>query len=449
MADTTPNTTPNTTPAAPAAAPASAAPAAPVPDPVKQSTFSALLGLVKPEKADVTPTPEPKVEPKPEPKAEPKPEPAPEPKKPKATATPRKPVDVGSIVKQTIEAVKATEPKPEPKVEAPKVEEDTDLTPDEKEELDLIKYAETKDPSKKGLADKYRAFYKASRAKIEELQKEDPEANPLDDPRFKSWLAKNEPKMSQAERKVLFREATAARAKEEALKEAEQKFNPRIEELERRHREVVETPKITREVEDLEVGVSAEAVPTEMRQFLTENKGDIEKLKAQYPIEYEVIDRTIENAKKVYSEYLRIGRGVTPFSQNNHAHAYLGRFLAEQAQEVIASGKTLKDGKQFVPLHEWQAGMEATRWTFTDADVRSRLQKVAVSGIQERISTERERMKPYLKAPVGATSSAPVATPPVEAVPKANAGAPSGGATTTPPRTTGGFSGMLGIGKHQ
>lgn len=417
----TPPDTPEIKPQSPEVKPTE--PASQEPQPTAEETAKGnkllqnLLGLVKPEEKDVKPKEEPPAAPPVS--GESTPAPAPVKKvavKPRPVApapTPQPPVQeiVDTAVKT---AIAATAPKQVDALPAPK---DEDLSPDEREELALAEYAEKKDPSKKGLSDQFRAFYKAQKDFLTKAVAEDPDYDPDQDPKFKQFLAKHEPKLPSHERKKLITDQIAERAAEEGYKKARQELLPEVEQTKRKLREMEERPKVQKRLETF-VDEVATGMPEEIVKFYEANGRDVAKVQEAFPVEFEIISGLVSSAAKLGDEFLSVRRGIKDFDPvTNPDHKFLDGFVREQGALFMAKAPRqalVRDGKQFIPPHQWKAGMEKTHWTFGDEDVLHMLKVQAQNAAKQRISEEQARVERVLAAKQKRAAVPPGATPPAE-----------------------------------
>jgi len=389
--------------------PADAAPVVEAPKPEDNAKTSKLLnnllGLVAPEEKDVTPKVE---EPKP---VEPAPAPAkkvavkPRPAAPAPVApAPQPPVQeiVDTAVKSALAAQKPAPPAP--------VEED--LSPEELEELDLVTYAESKDPSKKGLADKFRKFYVEQKKFLEKALAEDPDYDPESDPKFKKFLEQNEPKLPSSERKKFVTDRISEKAAEEGYKRAKSELTPEIEKTQRKLREMEERPKVQQRLSDY-VNEVASGMPPEIVEFYEKNDQDVAKLQEAYPLEFEIISASVSKAMSQAQEFLNVRRGIVDFDPvANPAHKEINEFVAQQGEVFAQRGgqARFRDGKEFIPPHKWRAGMEKTHWTFGDEDVLHMIKVNAQSTAKVKISAEQQRIEKAVAARTKRSSGA--VTPP-------------------------------------
>lgn len=378
-------------------------------------------------------------------------EPAKEPEK-KVQVKSRPKVDLREEVKKAVaEEVKlvvpAKESSKEPAKETPAAPEqvakpdDADLTPEEKDELELATFAESRDPSKKGLTDKLRAFYKANKEYIEKAtakaSEEGEDYDPTRDPAYKKFLQANEPKLSALDRKQLFKEKIASEAREAALKEAEAKFSPKFSELERKTRELEHRPVIESRVNSF-IDEVAVGMPEEVVKFYNENGQDVEKTRAEFPLEFEIITKHLNGATTLAKELLEVRNGLKAFEpEKNDRHRFLRDFVNQQGDvfERAAREHHVRDGKTFVHPSKFRPELADKHWTFSNDDVLAMLKYEAQTGAKRVIRSEMERLKGQgfvrskpASAPNGAAPAAkkePESSPRTPSAPLPGAGAAS------------------------
>lgn len=464
---------PESAPAANAGTTPAPAPAA---DPVKTATLGAVLGLVKPEDANVKPPerlrplsvsvdedpddgsvkPQPIVErfrPKTDDKAAtpPKEEPKPADTKP-ADAKPAdpKPADpapkvqvkkrdnttkiVEDVTRAVEEKLKAVTRLPEPaKKEEPVVpaapEAPVGLTAEEREEYDLAVYAEKKDPSKKGLSAQFTDFYAKQKKFLEDAaakaEAQGDQYDPTQDAEFKKWLAKNEPKFTRAERKKFESDRIYDKAKEDAAREAEERIKPKLSELERKTAELTHRPEINNRVTKF-LNETLDGMPADVVKFHRENGNDIEKTRAEFPIEFDAVAKNLAGARALADEFLAIKRGLRDFNpydaqtnpKGNDSHRFLNEFIAEQGDEFERKGgdMRIRDGKTFISPARWTPDKAKTHWTFDEEDVLLMLKVRAQNDAKSSIEAETQRLQKMgfqrvKPAPAPSSASTPPAKP--------------------------------------
>lgn len=455
---------PTLPPAAPAAP---TTPAVPDPsEPKKASLLSNILNLVAPEKADVKPvvpaepakapdaikTPDPVKAP--DAPATPDATPAPEPEKKvvvKSKPTPPAGPTADEVRRIAAEEAAKATAVAKPAVVAPPAPDDSDLTAAEQEELALARLAEQKDPTRKGLSDKFRSFYKQQTEFLEKRMAAEGETyDPAQDPEFKRFLAKNEPKLPAAERKALRDEQVAATAERRALDAADKKYAPEIDRLRQKTLELEHRPAIRDRVTKYSSEIS-EGMPEEIVKFFNENGRSIEKTREAFPGEFDIVVQSINGATVLAEEALALRKGLTKFDPTNGKHEYLDSFLRRQADVLLTRPATerVRDGKTFVHPYQWEPKMADKHWTFDDEDVLGMIKTEAQREAKTRVSSERERVKKGYEAYQRRTTAPVGATPPVAPVVTPSSRTPPGmapGNAASAPKPSSGLTRLLGLG---
>ena len=104
-----------------------------------------------------------------------------------------------------------------------------DISADEKDELELYKFVESKDPAKKGLHAKALKFVADNKKFLEKrLEEEGDDYDPAKDPQYKKFLDANEPKLSQTEKRRFMIQRETDGLKQEAYEKARSELLPEI-----------------------------------------------------------------------------------------------------------------------------------------------------------------------------------------------------------------------------
>jgi hypothetical protein len=447
--ETTEKTAPET-PVAPTPPPVTPPVAPPEPPKPPSRILSNILGLLQPDEKDVRP-------PEPLKPAEKAPEVPPPPEKKKVAVKvklppppPSEPVEsVEQIVRRTIAAQRPAEPSPAPPPPPPEPE---DLTPEESEELALARYAEARDPARKGLGDRYVKFYAAHKTFLEKALAEDADYEPASDPKYKAFLGKNDPGLTAGEKRRLQIQQETDGAEARAYERAKKEFMPEVEQTKRRILEIQEKPKIDQRanayVEEL-----ADGMPAEVVKFHRENGRDVNRTREAFPTEFDVIANSISGAVSLGREFLEIRAGVTDYDPKNDRHQFINKFVNDQGELFQKHGGAalVQNGKRFVPPSQWKTGMAATHWTFSNEDVlhvlKLEAQREAKSTILSKIQAI-DREQTARQRRTGAPSGVKTPPPPPAAEPstKTPATPMAGAANTNPPEARRVLSSLLGFG---
>ncbi len=379
-----------------------------------------LLNLTAPEKVvpEIPPEkPEPTPEPKPEP-VKPEPTPAPEPTKVVKVVrrdTPLTKTDLEEVLKKR-ETPEPTKPEVKPE---PKPEDDlTGLLDEERSEVELARFAESKNPDKyKDLGHKFSKFFRDNKAKLESMAAEDPDFNPAENADYQAWLKTARPKLTRTERDQLF----AQKIKYDTVAELSAKHSKELDEVKRDIKSTRVQPDIDRRATEAETSV-LDGLPEDVLAFHKANGNDIAKTEAEFPLEVGVVKNAALGAKRVVAEYFAVREGLKPFdSANNQTHRFIADFILSESDDFDKNGGAdkVRGGKQFVTPDKYTPELAKTNWTFSDDDIIDRL-KVAAK--KEAVATIDAREKEAVKQGfVRAKKTAPKAEVPTPeaAAPKA------------------------------
>ncbi len=388
--------------------------------------------------------------------------PKPEDKKPAADATPKpedKPIKIRRTKQEpppappTPPVVPKAEDKPKEKTDDEKFEET--LLDEERDQLEVARFAESKDPGKyKGFASKTATFLKAHQDYLEKNpQATEPGSDAAE--KYQEWLKKNAVALPPREMRILEREMIAEKTREKLTKETDSKLGELHDENFRRDKE----PEIKREVEDFFNKTAQAAIPPEFAALARE-KG-IDEAKKAFPTEFrvaaEVLTETagdVEEFRRLTTTNPRTGRPLAAYDPNSPKHARIVTFIREQCdffkngvpgenedQRAARVRAQNQGGKQFLTRDEFYsmpADQRAPFWTFTPEQIVAMQAEVAKKRISDRVKQEysMRESEGWVRRP--AQSSTPEQRPP--GAPPAPRPSPMPGgapAPETPDRTFG------------
>ena len=412
---TTPTTQPTATPenAAAQGVPATpqAAPAPAAPEPAEDSNLlNTILGLIKPEAKQVTPPPdkaegkgaEPAKAAEPAKPAEPPPQKAPVRVKKKEPAP--APITEDKVVETVRRVIDEASQRAAPPIRPPEENHERkkeevplpdDVTAEERDELELYRFIEAKDPSKKGLVQKGLKFIEENKKFLEKrIQEEGDDYDPASDPQYKRFLDANEPKLTNSEKRRYTIQRETDALKQEAIEQARKELMPEIQSTKQKLLEMEEKPKVAYRVRTFAEEVT-QVMPEEVVKFWRENNHDLNKLKEQFPIEHDAIVAASRGALKAAEEFLRLRSGLTQLRPEDPDHAFLQDFIDNQARVLAERGGSLciRDGKQFVHPYQFKDGMESRYWTFENEDILQMLKLQAGREAKSRIANEYQRLE--------------------------------------------------------
>lgn len=325
-----------------------------------------------------------------------------------------------------------TKPEPPPADETAYVET---LTEEQRDELALAEYAERK--GKAGVRTKTLDYFKS----LDKWIADNPDASP-DSEEFAEFVRENKPKWSESERRRMERQMIADEAAEKVRKELE----PAVNEQKLKVRKMEVQPVIESAIEEVEralvskpPGEGMEAIPDKV--VTTLKKDGYEKALEQFPDEAPIVQGALTASKA----WLEISNGVSRFNEANPTHAWLAQFIAQEGANMKRQPKekTVRDGKAFLPLHEFLA-LKQTKpeelekhWTYTDEDVVQLITDKAILSVNQRVSALKKAGWTRQPAKVSGEQGNPAAPP--AAKPSAPAGeissSPRAGSRSVPGAT--------------
>ena len=361
--------------------------------------------------------------------APPEPEPEPEPPEEKAEKAEEKPRkrfnikqpelskdDIRQTIREELKQQTPTPPLPPPTLDTEDVDDLEDYLPEQREEIELARYAESNNPKKyKGMERKLVKFYNDLDTYIDKSDDEDRTFDENDD-EFMQWVKNNKPSVSRVEQRKLERQMI----KDEALTEARSEFDGKNKELEEKIRQVSDRPKAEKEL-------------TRYEKLLAEdNPEDDELAEAIY-------ENEMSDAKRVGEEYLDLFYGLKPYDEKNDTHSWIIDFVTQQSEAFSKHGgdhlsKTV-DGvkKSFVPPAQYGNADAGKHWTFTSSDIMDIMGNYFQTRAKDSVKSEEERLgkmgftrQSGRKSQTKAKKEEPKAT----ATPKATQSSSPGTATT-------------------
>ena len=281
------------------------------------------------------------------------------------------------------------------------------LLDEEKDQLELARMAERKDPVKyKGLAAKTEKFIRENAAKTEAADF-DPDS---DD--YKAWVAKERPALSNSEVRALERmrgeEIATKKATEESAKVLDQTFR------------MVEEPRVKQQADAYFAKAASEAMPDDVAKVFRE---DPKKAAEQFPFEVQIAQAELSAHADVVEEMLALtrknpatGRTLKAYDAKNAVHQQVLALIGQVETSFKKAGvDTVREGKQFLTREELARVPEADRgryWTFTSAEIAERSTPLVKARVASKITAEHERLKKlgFERKPAAAATAAPAAS---------------------------------------
>jgi len=240
--------------------------------------------------------------------------------------------------------------------------EPTDLMDDEREELELARFAEAEKPgSYQSALDfilKRREFIK------QRIADEGRGYRPSQDPEYREWVEENAP-LKPAQRKQLERR----KIQDELRKEFEQANQKRDEALRREIEALRKKPEIEKKSSQFRQAAES-SLSTAFKEVFPEIDDADQAAEAIRPIIAPVVDQY----SGVVESFLELNGGIVPFNQHDPTHNFISRFIDEQARFFEAHGGTslFRDGRRFVRpdlISQVPKEQQHLYWTFSESDI--------------------------------------------------------------------------------
>ena len=286
-----------------------------------------------------------------------------------------------------------------PTVESISAQLGFELSPEEKEELDLALYAEQVDQSRAGLSDKLAKFYKDQKEFFDKKTAEDPDYDPDSDPEYKKFITKANPRFTSAEKRKIELRREVEAAEKRAYERAKRDIMPEIEETRRKLARVENAPEIDKAVGAFSKSVFSGSESEALKAY--SSASDANAFRADYPAEADLIIGAQKAAEVAAKEFLAIRRGIVSFDpDNNKDHASIASFIDRQGEMFATHGgdARVRNGKVFVPPSKWSPEIEDRAWTFSDQDVLNALRVHTRRTIEKQLASEQKRFESIQEA---------------------------------------------------
>ncbi len=326
---------------------------------------------------------------------------------------------------------------PIPAPEPPKAKTEDELfeeglLDEERDQLEVARFAETKDPAKyRGYAAKVTKFLKEHQAYLEKNPKA-VQAGTDEAEAYETWLKTNNVALAPREAKILERELITEKARQETLKSTESQMAELHDDNFRRDNE----PKIKAEADAVFSKLAHEAAPPDFVK-LAQEKG-MEEAKKQYPTEYRITTNVlteaasdIEELRRLTTKNPRTGNPLRMYDGTNPQHVRVLKFMREQCDYFKNGPENEKPdvrearlrmhnqgGKTFLTRDEFYTLRPEQRerhWTFTPDQIVSMKFQAAKAMVAAQVKEEyaaREAEGWVRKAPAPAAANGTPPPPP-------------------------------------
>lgn len=288
------------------------------------------------------------------------------------------------------------EPKPDPSgLEGADLSFYNELSEDDKDAVDFWRTAEKLNPEKhKGAQKRYIEFLRKDAEKREALEADDPDTPVEENPEYERWLKKHQPEVTKAEARRIDRERYIEEAKRRIAEEQKKELSTVQQEVER----LKVKPEVEKSLQSYQNDL-LNATPEELRK-LYEETGDVEKVKEQYPDEFEMTMQEYRAYSSLGNEFLNISRGLAEYDQSNPAHVSLNERVVKWGKDIVSNPEMRAKFEQqrsgeFVPREQFVAMTPEQRkgkFTLTDQDILRALTNEMKLNVTRKIKVHREKM---------------------------------------------------------
>jgi hypothetical protein len=338
---------------------------------------------VKSDEPEKEAQPEPEKEEAPQAKAadeEPEPEQEPEAAAQKKEFSVKPKVDEDSfrqVIREELEARGKDPDKPEPVEDKPAPDPyEQQLIGEQKEELDLYRYAESKGKHS-GKATKLLGFYKELDDYVEKSKLDDPGRTFDDqDSEFIEYVRRNKPNINQSDRDSLKR----SKFRDEIIDDVKKEYAQTITGLKGELNEIRVSPQIKSTIK--EAGRAYE-------EF-----GNMEEMKSNDPLTHKVFSEEKEKYMAWADDFVQRWHGLK--SSQDEGYFKLINDIEGGAESYARSGDTIKDGKKFLtPSRYSQASDRSEYWTWDQNDILEHFGSKSLDSAKENAEKRIKELEGY------------------------------------------------------
>ena len=280
------------------------------------------------------------------------------------------------VVREELEARGKT-PEPEPEPEVPTTDPyEEQLIDEQKQELDLYRYAESKGKHK-GKASQLLDFYKELDKYVEKSKREDPERTfNSEDSEFMEYVRINKPSIRPADVESLKRDKFRDEIVSDVKKEYEQTINGLKGEL----NEIKATPQVRATIK--EAGRAYD-------EF-----AKLDEMKEADPLKHSIFTQEREKYMAWADDFVKRWHGLN--AEVDDGYYKLINDIDEAAQEYSRSGNTDKDGQKFLtPARYAQAQDKKGYWTWDQNDILEHFGTKAISLANKSVENRVKELESY------------------------------------------------------
>jgi len=240
------------------------------------------------------------------------------------------------------------------------------LLPEEREIYELARFADKNMDGYKGASSECKEYFEKSKNYIDRRLKDDPHVDLRNDEEYKTFIARNRPKFTQADAKKVEREMVIAEAEKRAYERTgaeNQRLQHELEKMKKAPR-VQETKMKVRQV-------VPSIMPEEYHEDLKSEEG-LKKIAQENPFEFQIMDQVATQLQSVSDTFIDITSGTEQYDPSNQVHKKLLDWVNEEQETFINGGQTQKDGKVFMRrerYHQLPAENRSEYYTWSDDDL--------------------------------------------------------------------------------
>ena len=279
------------------------------------------------------------------------------------------------VVREELEARGKTpepEAKPSPEPEADPFEDS--LIEEQREELELYRYAESKGKHP-GKAAKLLDFYKNLDQYVEKAKQEDPERTfDNEDEEFMSYIRNNKPVISDIEalKRTKFRD--------EIVSDVKKEYEQTITNLKGELNEIRATPQVKATIK--EAGRAYD-------EF-----AKMEEMKEADPLKHSIFNEEKDRYMKWADNFVKRWHGLNTALDDDY-YALIND-IEQEAEAYAREGKTDKDGQKFLtPSRYAQAQDKTGYWTWDQNDILERFGTKSINAANENVEKRVKELESY------------------------------------------------------
>lgn len=333
-------------------------------------------------------------------------------------------------IKQVIDPDVPVAKAPDPAFNQPEVDPEEEymkgLLPEEREVYEMARFADENMEGYKGAAQECKDYFQKSKNYIDKRLKEDPHVDLRNDEEYKTFVARNRPKFTQADVKKVEREMV--------IKEAEKRAYERTGAENQRLQHELDKMKKAPIVEQTKIRVRQtvpQIMPEEYHENLKSEEG-LKQLAEQNPFEFQIMDSVATQLQSVSDTFIDITNGIVQYDPSNTVHKKLLEWVNEEQDAFINAGQTQKDGKVFMRrerYHQLPEDKRAEYYTWSDDDLLGLLAARAHQRVNADLQNHRQSLEKagYVRNAQPAQAQAKPAQPVVNQAPPRATSAPRPG----------------------